>query len=42
MPYLTATWDGNNLHTFSTFGYPTSPWTPFQESIKIEAWTVLP
>ena len=42
MPYLTATWDGNNLDTFSTFGYPTSPWTTFPESIKIEAWAVLP
>lgn len=42
MPYLTATWDGNNLYTFSTFGYPDSPWTSFPESVLIEAWAVLP
>lgn len=42
MPYLTATWDGNNLHTFSTFGYPDSPWTSFPDSIRIEAWALLP
>ena len=42
VPYLTASWDGHNLHTFSTFGYPDSPWTSFPEGIKIESWAVLP
>lgn len=42
MQYLTASWDGHNLHTFSTFGYPSSPWTPFPDTVKVEAWTVLP
>ena len=42
MPYLTASWDGHNLHTFSTFGYPSSPWTPFPDDIEVEAWAILP
>ena len=41
MPYLTAAWDGRDLYTFSTFGYPDSPWTSFPEGIKIESWAVL-
>ena len=42
MPYLTASWDGHDLHTFSTFGYPSAPWTPFPETVEVEAWAVLP
>lgn len=42
VPYLTASWDGHNLYTFSTFGYPDSPWTSFPTSIKTESWAVLP
>lgn len=42
MPYLTASWDGHTLHTFSTFGYPSAPWTPFPETVEVEAWAVLP
>ncbi len=42
MSYLTASWDGHNLFTFSTFGYPDSPWTSFPEGVKIESWAVLP
>ena len=30
VPYLTASWDGQNLHTSSTFGYQSSLWAPFQ------------
>ena len=41
VPYMTAIWDGHNLYTFSTFGYPDSPWTSFPTSIKIESWAVL-
>ena len=41
VPYLTAAWDGHKLYTFSTFGYPDSPWTSFPEGIKIESWAVL-
>lgn len=42
MPYLTATWDGHHLYTFSTFGNPDSPWISFPDNIRIEAWAVLP
>lgn len=42
MPYLTASWDGKDLHTFSTFGYPSSPWTPFPDTVGVEAWAILP
>ena len=42
MPYLTATWDGHHLYTFSTFGNPDSPWISFPDSIRIKAWAVLP
>lgn len=42
MPYLSASWDGHNLYTFSRFGYPDSPWASFPEGIKIESWAVLP
>lgn len=42
MPYLTASWDGNNLNTFSTFGYPSSPWTSFPDTVEVEAWAILP